>query len=99
MAMALFTLPPGAVSRAVTHRTVEELWYVTGGSGRMWRKSAGTETVVELAVGTSISIPPGTHFQFRNGGEEPLEAVAVTMPRWPGESEASAVEGKWPSSV
>lgn len=24
--MALFTLPPGAVARAVVHRTVEELW-------------------------------------------------------------------------
>jgi mannose-6-phosphate isomerase-like protein (cupin superfamily) len=26
--MALFTLPPGAVAKAVMHRTVDELWYV-----------------------------------------------------------------------
>jgi len=29
--MALFTLAPGAVSRAVAHRTIEELWYFVAG--------------------------------------------------------------------
>jgi mannose-6-phosphate isomerase-like protein (cupin superfamily) len=32
--MAHFLLPPGAVSRAVRHRTVEELWSVVSGAGR-----------------------------------------------------------------
>jgi mannose-6-phosphate isomerase-like protein (cupin superfamily) len=36
--MAQFTLPPGAVSKAVAHHTVEELWLVMRGKGRMWRK-------------------------------------------------------------
>ena len=32
----------------------------------------------------------------RNTNEEdPLEAVAVTMPPWPGDNEAVAVKGKW----
>jgi mannose-6-phosphate isomerase-like protein (cupin superfamily) len=35
--MATFTLQPGQVSAAVTHRSVEELWYVIAGRGRMWR--------------------------------------------------------------
>ena len=29
------TLPPGAVSLAVTHRTVDELWYVLSGEGEL----------------------------------------------------------------
>ncbi len=33
--LAVFSLPPGAVSRAVAHHTVEELWYVISGHGRM----------------------------------------------------------------
>ena len=28
------TLPPGRVSLAIAHRTVEEVWYVTQGRGR-----------------------------------------------------------------
>jgi len=34
-------------------------------------------------------------FQFRSLGEEPLAAIAVTMPPWPGEGEAYAVKGRW----
>src|SRR5258706_530925 len=39
--MAHFTLPPGAVTRAVAHRTVEEVWFFVGGRGRMWRRLGG----------------------------------------------------------
>jgi mannose-6-phosphate isomerase-like protein (cupin superfamily) len=37
--MAVFSLAPGMVSKAVAHRTVEEIWYFTGGAGRMWRRA------------------------------------------------------------
>ncbi len=97
--MAHFTLGPGQVSQAVTHRTVEELWFFVGGAGQMWRSHGGKETVVEVSEGVSLSIPLGTRFQFRNLGDTPLCAVAVTMPPWPGEDEAQFVEGKWPASV
>ena len=30
-----FTLPPRAVSKPVAHRSVEEIWYVLGGRGRI----------------------------------------------------------------
>ena len=39
--MAHFELAPGATSRAVTHRTVEEIWFIVGGRGEMWRPRAG----------------------------------------------------------
>jgi mannose-6-phosphate isomerase-like protein (cupin superfamily) len=96
---AIFTLEPGMVSRAVVHRTVEEIWYVTAGIGRMWRKLDADEEVCELAAGASLTIPVGTHFQFRCDGEEPLEIVAVTMPPWPGDGEACAVAPKWPATA
>ncbi len=30
---------------------------------------------------------------------EPLAAIGVTMPPWPGDGEASAVEGRWAPTV
>ncbi|HXC92235.1 MAG TPA: cupin domain-containing protein [Stellaceae bacterium] len=98
-ALAVFSLPPGAVSEPVAHRTVEELWYVISGHGRMWRKLDGQEETVELVVGLSLSIPTGTHFQFRCDGTEPLKVLGATMPPWPGADEAYKVDGKWPPTV
>lgn len=93
--MAHFTLPPGQVSVAVAHCSVEEIWYIIAGQGLMWRKSGDMESVTELNAGLSLTIPVGTEFQFRNNGEQALMAVAVTMPPWPGMDEAVFVDGKW----
>jgi mannose-6-phosphate isomerase-like protein (cupin superfamily) len=93
--MAHFTLAPGQTSRAVAHHTVEEIWYVVSGRGEMWRTHAGREEVVSLEPGVCLTIPLGTHFQFRALGAEPLAAVAITMPPWPGEGEAYEVAGAW----
>lgn len=97
--LAHFELAPGKTSIAVVHRTVEEIWFVIGGRGEMWRKQAGREEVVALAPGVSLTIPLRTAFQFRSSGPEPLRVVAITMPPWPGEGEAYAAEGKWAASV
>jgi mannose-6-phosphate isomerase-like protein (cupin superfamily) len=97
--MAHFTLGPRQVARAVAHRTVEEVWFFLSGHGRMWRRLGELEEVADVAPGVSLSIPLGTHFQLRNDGAEPLAAVAVTMPPWPGDDEAYRVEGRWPARV
>ena len=97
--LAVFSLPPGAVSKAVAHHTVEELWYVISGRGRMWRKLGQSEEVTELGPGLSLSIPTGTDFQFRCDGSEPLIVIGATMPPWPGEAEAFRVEGTWHPTV
>jgi mannose-6-phosphate isomerase-like protein (cupin superfamily) len=97
--MAHFTLPAGQVSRAVTHRTVEEIWYVTGGAGKMWRSQDGRAEVTALAQGVCLTIPVGTAFQFRAGPDAPFTAVAITMPPWPGADEAVFVEGAWPATA
>lgn len=96
--MAHFELAAGRTSRAVAHRTVDEIWYFLEGLGVMWRKLNGNEETVRVEAGVCITIPCGTHFQFRSIGPGPLKAVAVTMPPWPGEGEAYAVEGVWKPS-
>ena len=93
--MAHFTLPPSGVSRPVAHRTVEEIWYFVSGRGRIWRSLGDREDILEVRPGMSITLPVGTRFQFRCDGREPLAAVGVTMPPWPGEAEAYAVPGPW----
>lgn len=96
---AHFELAPGAVSKAVTHRTVEEIWLCLGGRGRMWRRQDGREDVLDVDAGMCLTIPLGTEFQFRAFGAKPFEAVAVTMPPWPGEGEAVVVDGPWKPTV
>ena len=93
--MAHFELPPGQTSTAVTHKTVEEIWFFLSGRGQMWRRVGGYEEVVTVEAGVCLTIPLGTHFQFRSFGQDPLTAVATAMPPWPGEGEATVVEGKW----
>ena len=96
--MAHFELPSGKTSLAVRHRTVEEIWYVLSGTGQMWRSQAGRAEVVTLQAGTCLTIPLGTAFQFRSSDDQPLTAVAITMPPWPGEEEAEFVPGFWPAT-
>lgn len=91
------TLPPGGVSKAVRHRTIEEIWYVLSGEGEVWRALNGEEACVPVAAGTALTIPVGAHFQFRCTGAEPLCFVIATMPPWPGEAEAVRVEDRWPT--
>ena len=93
--MAHFELPSGQTSTAVTHRTVEEIWFFLSGCGEMWRKQDGREEVVTVNSGICLTIPLGTQFQFRSLGAQAIAAIGVTMPPWPGEGEAIVVEGKW----
>jgi mannose-6-phosphate isomerase-like protein (cupin superfamily) len=97
--MARFELPPGETSTAVTHRTVEEIWLFLSGRGEMWRRQGEREEVVAVEPDVCLTIPLGTHFQLRSLGSDALVAVGVTMPPWPGESEAVAVQGRWPPTL
>jgi mannose-6-phosphate isomerase-like protein (cupin superfamily) len=65
----------------------------------MWRKLNQREEVVPVESGVCLTIPVGTHFQFRSLGPEPLAAIGVTMPPWPGEGEAYEVAGRWTPTV
>ena len=89
------SLPKGAVSMAVVHATVDEVWYCLAGKGQVWRRREDGESVVDVEPGVSLSIECGTHFQFRNTGDEDLQLVIVTMPPWPGAEEARRVSDHW----
>ena len=91
---ARFELDAGRTSRAVRHRTVEEIWHVLEGQGEMWRQRGDDASVVVLEPGVTLAIPAGTSFQFRSLGPGPLVVLGVTMPPWPGADEAELVEGR-----
>ena len=97
--LAHFELGAGDTSIAVEHRSVEELWYFLHGRGEMWRKAGEQEEVVEVSADVCVTIPLGTRFQFRAFGDEPLAAIGVTIPPWPGGREAKPVEGPWKPTV
>ena len=92
---AHFELAAGQVSQAVSHATVQEIWYVVAGRGQMWRDDGSVKSVVELVPDVCLTIPLGTSFQFRAGADG-LRAVAVTVPPWPGDpAEARPERGPW----
>ena len=97
--LAHFELGAGQTSIAVAHRSVEEIWFFLNGCGEMWRKLKDHEEVVSVEANVCVTIPVGTHFQFRSSDHEPLAAIGVTMPPWPGQGEAYEVRGKWAPTV
>ena len=93
--MSRFELARGATSMAVMHRTVEEIWHVISGHGAMWRADDHGDEFIHLEPEMTVVIPAGMRFQVRVGDARPLKIVAVTMPPWPGDREATAVDGPW----
>ena len=89
-------LGPGEVTRPARHRTVEEIWYVLEGTGKVWRcpPEAGPETVspVDVAAGDALVIPAGWSFQFSAEAGSALRFLCHTTPPWPGDDEAAEVE-------
>lgn len=86
-------LGPGAVSRPVSHRSVEEIWYVVEGRGDIWRCPPGARAdPVEVGPGDSLVIPAGWRFQFRAAPSGPLRLLCYTSPPWPGPDEALPAE-------
>jgi mannose-6-phosphate isomerase-like protein (cupin superfamily) len=89
------TVPPGQVNRATVHATISEFWHVTSGTGAIWRRDQRSEETTALAPGTSIDIPVGTAFQYRADDGAPLTFICISMPPWPGDFEATHLEGPW----
>lgn len=84
-------LAPGAVSRPVYHRSVEEIWYIVEGRGQVWRSPPGVEAdPVEVGPGDALVIPAGWPFQFRAAPDTPIRFLCYTSPPWPGPDEAQA---------
>jgi mannose-6-phosphate isomerase-like protein (cupin superfamily) len=93
------TVPPHQVNRAIVHATVSEFWYVLEGHGEIWRDDGVESCITALVPGTSIDIPVGTAFQYRNVSDADLKFICISMPRWPGDSEATFVQGAWQATI
>lgn len=93
------TVPPHQINRATVHATVSEFWFVLEGRGEVWRDDGLDSHVTELVPGTSVDIPRGTAFQYRNTSGQELKFICIAMPPWPGDSEASYVEGIWEPTI
>ena len=81
-------LPRGAVTRPISHHSVEEIWYVLEGRGHVWRSPpGGSGDTVDVAPGDALVIPTGWRFQFSADDDE-LRFLCYTSPPWPGPEEA-----------
>jgi mannose-6-phosphate isomerase-like protein (cupin superfamily) len=97
--MIYSTVPPHQTNRATVHATVSEFWFVLEGHGEIWRDDGVDSGVTGLIPGTSIDIPVGTAFQYRNVSDQELNFICITMPPWPGDAEAKYVDGIWEPTV
>jgi mannose-6-phosphate isomerase-like protein (cupin superfamily) len=93
------TVPPYQINKATVHATVHEFWYVLEGHGEIWRDDGLESCVTDLVPGTSLDIPTGAVFQYRNVSNSDLKFICIAMPPWPGESEATVVDGKWQPTI
>jgi mannose-6-phosphate isomerase-like protein (cupin superfamily) len=74
--LAEATVPPGGATQAHFHRVTEELYFFTGGRGRL---RVGDEER-EVGPGDCVVIPPGAEHELWNTGEEPLVLLCCCAP-------------------
>jgi mannose-6-phosphate isomerase-like protein (cupin superfamily) len=76
--LAEATVPPGGATAEHYHRTTEEIYFFTHGSGRM---RLG-EDEREVRPGDTVVIPPGARHKLWNGGDEPLRLLCCCAPAY-----------------
>jgi mannose-6-phosphate isomerase-like protein (cupin superfamily) len=76
--LAEATIPVGGATTEHYHRTTEELYLVTAGSGRLLIE--GEERLVR--EGDCALIPPGARHKLFNAGEQPLRVVCACAPAY-----------------
>lgn len=93
------TVPPHQTNRATAHATVSEFWFVLEGRGEIRRDDGVESCITDLVPGASIDIPAGAAFQYRNVSDQELKFICIAMPPWPGDSEATYVDGIWEPTI
>jgi mannose-6-phosphate isomerase-like protein (cupin superfamily) len=76
--LAEATVPVGGATAAHFHREAEELYFFTGGRGRL--RIGDEERDVE--VGDCAVIPPGAEHKLFNTGDEPLVLLCCCAPAY-----------------
>lgn len=69
-------LPVGGATQEHYHVKTEEIYFITGGTGRI--RVAGEER--EVRAGDAIAIPPGQRHKLWNIGPEPLTLLCCCAP-------------------
>jgi mannose-6-phosphate isomerase-like protein (cupin superfamily) len=69
---------PGTQTLLHRHRSSEEIYHITGGTGVM-TLDGETFTVV---TGDTVLIPPGTPHRIRNTGTQPLRVLCACAPAY-----------------
>lgn len=76
--LAEATLDPGTTTIEHLHRTTEEIYYFTGGAGRM--RLGGDERAVR--AGDCVVIPPGTPHKLWADDDAPLVLLCCCSPAY-----------------
>jgi mannose-6-phosphate isomerase-like protein (cupin superfamily) len=76
--LAEAVVPVGGETTLHLHRTSEEVYHVTGGSGIM---TLGAETFA-IRPGDTVCIPPRTAHRVRNTGSDPLVILCACAPAY-----------------
>lgn len=76
--LAEATVPPGGATIPHLHRTSEELYFFTGGAGRLRIGDAERD----VRPGDCAVIPPGAEHQLHNPGAEPLTLLCCCAPAY-----------------
>ena len=93
LSLAEALVKPGERTACISHRTIEEIWYIVRGIGRFYRQMPdGEEQTAEVAPGDALLIPTGYRFWIENTGPSNLVFLCCDTPPWPGPDEAQI----WP---
>jgi mannose-6-phosphate isomerase-like protein (cupin superfamily) len=76
--LAEATVPPGGETAEHFHRETEEIYFFTGGSGRM---RLGDEER-EVGEGDCVVIPPGVKHKLWNDAADPLTLLCCCAPAY-----------------
>jgi mannose-6-phosphate isomerase-like protein (cupin superfamily) len=76
--LAEASVPPGGATTEHFHKTTEELYLITAGTGRL---RIGDEER-EVAVGDCAVIPPGARHKIWNTGDDVLKIVCACAPAY-----------------
>lgn len=89
LSLAEARVKPGERTACVSHKTVEEFWYILKGTGVFHRftPDGSQEETAAVASGDALLIPTGYRFYVENTGEDDLTFLCVGTPPWPGPDE------------
>ncbi len=74
--LAEATVPPGTTTHPHRHQDAEELYHITGGTGRMTLEKER----FPVTAGDTVCIPPGTAHAIENTGDAALTILCCCSP-------------------